>query len=66
MDDKYQYSFENKDIKVHGWVCNTPHVGFWVITPSYEDRNGGPTKLDLTSHAGPTSLAVSRLYNISL
>ncbi|KAG5607256.1 hypothetical protein H5410_028748 [Solanum commersonii] len=58
VDDKYQYSFENKDIKVHGWVCNTPHVGFWVITPSYEDRNGGPTKLDLTSHAGPTSLAV--------
>ncbi|KAJ8540138.1 hypothetical protein K7X08_026527 [Anisodus acutangulus] len=58
VDDKYQYSFENKDIKVHGWVCNTPHVGFWVITPSYEDRNGGPMKQDLTSHAGPTSLAM--------
>ncbi|XP_018629377.3 uncharacterized protein [Nicotiana tomentosiformis] len=57
VDDKYQYSSDDKDIKVHGWICNRPHVGFWVITPTNEYRSGGPMKQDLTSHAGATSLA---------
>lgn len=34
-------------------------MGFWVISPSYEYCNGGPMKQDLTSHVGPTSMAVS-------
>lgn len=59
MDDKYQYSCENKDNKVHGWICFDPPVGFWQITPSNEFRNGGPFKQDLTSHVNPTTLAVS-------
>ncbi|KAL6560863.1 hypothetical protein OROHE_006040 [Orobanche hederae] len=58
VDDKYQYSRENKDNQVHGWISCHPHVGFWVITPSDEYLAGGPIKQDLTSHAGPTSLAV--------
>ncbi|KAL3845111.1 hypothetical protein ACJIZ3_002514 [Penstemon smallii] len=58
VDDKYQYSCDNKDNRVHGWISNRPHVGFWVITPSDEFRAGGPVKPDLTSHAGPTSLSV--------
>ncbi|KAK4393937.1 hypothetical protein Sango_1864500 [Sesamum angolense] len=58
VDDKYQYSCDNKDNRVHGWICSHPHVGFWVITPSDEFRAGGPVKPDLTSHAGPTSLAI--------
>ncbi|KAL7143867.1 hypothetical protein ABFS83_08G220400 [Erythranthe nasuta] len=58
VDDKYQYSSDNKDSHVHGWISNRPHIGFWVITPSDEFRAGGPVKPDLTSHAGPTSLAV--------
>ncbi|KAA8546657.1 hypothetical protein F0562_003112 [Nyssa sinensis] len=58
VDDKYQYSSENKDNRVHGWVCSDPAVGFWVITPSDEFRVGGPVKQELTSHAGPTSLAM--------
>ncbi|KAL0379034.1 UNVERIFIED_CONTAM: hypothetical protein Sradi_3208900 [Sesamum radiatum] len=58
VDDKYQYSCENKDNRVHGWISSHPHVGFWVITPSDEFRAGGPVKPDLTSHAGPTSLAI--------
>lgn len=59
VDDKYQYSCEDKDIKVHGWICFKPPVGFWQITPSNEFRTGGPVKQELTSHVGPTTLAVS-------
>ncbi|KAH6821529.1 Rhamnogalacturonate lyase family protein, partial [Perilla frutescens var. hirtella] len=58
VDDKYQYSSENKDNKVHGWICSDPPVGFWQITPSNEFRNGGPFKQDLTSHVNPTTLAI--------
>ncbi|CAK9186564.1 unnamed protein product [Ilex paraguariensis] len=58
VDDKYQYSCENKDLKVHGWICMDPPVGFWQITPSDEFRSGGPLKQNLTSHVGPTALAV--------
>ncbi|KAL5556619.1 hypothetical protein UlMin_038855 [Ulmus minor] len=58
VDDKYQYSSNNKDMKVHGWMTFNPSVGFWVITPSYEFRTGGPMKQELTSHVGPTSLSV--------
>jgi len=36
-----------------------PAVGFWLITPSNEFRSGGPFKQNLTSHVGPTTLAVS-------
>ncbi|WOL18429.1 hypothetical protein Cni_G27224 [Canna indica] len=58
VDDKYQYSCENKDIKVHGWISFDPPVGFWQITPSDEFRTGGPVKQNLTSHVGPTTLAI--------
>ncbi|CAK9156014.1 unnamed protein product [Ilex paraguariensis] len=58
VDDKYQYSCDNKDNRVHGWISSDPQVGFWVITPSYEYRSAGPVKQELTSHTGPTSLAV--------
>ncbi|KAJ9187003.1 hypothetical protein P3X46_002503 [Hevea brasiliensis] len=58
VDDKYQYSSENKDNRVHGWICMDPPVGFWKITPSNEFRTGGPLKQNLTSHVGPTTLAV--------
>ena len=59
VDDKYQYSMENKELKVHGWVSADPMVGFWIISPSAEFRNGGPMKQNLTSHVGPTCLSVS-------
>ncbi|KAI4328110.1 hypothetical protein L6164_020494 [Bauhinia variegata] len=60
VDDKYQYSSENKDNSVQGWInfdSDSP-VGFWIITPSNEFRNGGPIKQDLTSHVGPTALSM--------
>ncbi|KAF3447274.1 hypothetical protein FNV43_RR12454 [Rhamnella rubrinervis] len=58
VDDKYQYSCNNKDIGVHGWISMDPPVGLWHITPSYEFRSGGPLKQNLTSHVGPTTLTV--------
>ncbi|PON85718.1 Rhamnogalacturonate lyase [Trema orientale] len=58
VDDKYEYSCENKDLKVHGWICKRPPVGFWQITPSNEFRSGGPLKQNLTSHVGPITLAM--------
>lgn len=59
VDDKYQYSLEDKENKVHGWISADPPVGFWMITPSDEFRTAGPIKQDLTSHVGPITLAVS-------
>ncbi|KAL9160704.1 hypothetical protein ABFS82_08G218200 [Erythranthe guttata] len=56
VDDKYLYTCDNKDIKVHGWVGSNPSLGFWMITPSNEFRTGGPLKQDLTTHLGPTVL----------
>ncbi|KAF1002549.1 hypothetical protein AG4045_001550 [Apium graveolens] len=58
VDDKYQYSCENKDNRVHGWISGDPAIGFWMITPSDEFRTAGPTKQDLTSHAGPITLSM--------
>ncbi|GMI67974.1 rhamnogalacturonan lyase6 [Hibiscus trionum] len=58
VDDKYQYSTENKDNKLHGWISDDDAVGFWIITPSDEFRTGGPHKQDLTSHVGPTALSM--------
>ncbi|TVU50723.1 hypothetical protein EJB05_02110 [Eragrostis curvula] len=60
VDDKYQYSLDNKDNVVHGWISSThPNpMGFWIITPSNEFKNGGPLKCELASHVGPTSLVM--------
>ena len=60
VDDKYQYSLDNKDNAVHGWITggggHPSPMGFWVITPSNEFKSGGPMKRELTSHVVPTSL----------
>ncbi|CAA7022744.1 unnamed protein product [Microthlaspi erraticum] len=58
VDDKYAYSMESKDIKVHGWISTNDSVGFWQITPSNEFRSAGPLKQFLGSHVGPTNLAI--------
>jgi hypothetical protein len=68
VDDKYQYSLDNKDNKVHGWVGagqGSP-IGFWVVTPSNEFKIGGPLKRELTSHVGPTSVTVSIMLSFLL
>ncbi|KZV49773.1 putative rhamnogalacturonate lyase B-like [Dorcoceras hygrometricum] len=58
VDDKYLYSCDNKDNKVHGWVSTDLGLGVWMITPSIEFKTGGPLKQDLTSHVGPTMLSI--------
>lgn len=58
VDDKYQYSKENRDNTLHGWISSNPGTGFWMITPSVEFRSAGPFKQELTSHAGPITLSV--------
>ncbi|XP_066357081.1 uncharacterized protein [Miscanthus floridulus] len=62
VDDKYEYSMDNKDNAVHGWITggggHPSPMGFWVITPSNEFKSGGPMKRELTSHVGPTSLTM--------
>ncbi|GAB2232019.1 hypothetical protein Drorol1_Dr00011039 [Drosera rotundifolia] len=58
VDDKYQYSYEDTDTKLHSWVSPDPPVGFWLIMPSNEYRTAGPVKQDLTCHVGPTSLVM--------
>lgn len=61
VDDKYQYSSESKDNRVHGWISSEstdPAVGFWIITPSYEFRTCGPVKQELTCHAGAIALSM--------
>ncbi|KAK7361048.1 hypothetical protein VNO77_03075 [Canavalia gladiata] len=62
VDDKYQYSSQNKDNKLNGWINfdskANESVGFWMITPSNEFRSGGPIKQGLTSHVGPTTLNI--------
>lgn len=66
VDDKYQYSCENKDLRVHGWISTDESVGFWQITASDEFRTGGPVKQNLTSHVGPITLAVSPHLTFSI
>ncbi|KAJ8440090.1 hypothetical protein Cgig2_025289 [Carnegiea gigantea] len=58
VDDKYEYSCEDKDLQVHGWICMDPPTGFWQISPSDEFRTGGPLKQNLASHVGPINLAM--------
>ncbi|XP_029127788.1 probable rhamnogalacturonate lyase C isoform X2 [Cajanus cajan] len=60
VDDKYQYSSEIKDDRVHGWITQDHFApeGFWIITPSNEFRSAGPVKQDLTCHVGPTVLSM--------
>ncbi|GMH24661.1 hypothetical protein Nepgr_026504 [Nepenthes gracilis] len=58
VDDKYQFSSDYKDNKVHGWISFNSSIGFWMIMPSNEFRSAGPVKQDLTSHTGPITLAM--------
>ncbi|KAE8675652.1 hypothetical protein F3Y22_tig00111650pilonHSYRG00253 [Hibiscus syriacus] len=64
-DEKYQYSIENKDNKLNGWISDDDVVGFWIITPSSEFRAGGLHKQGLASHSGATSLCSSQFISQS-
>ncbi|CAL0319286.1 unnamed protein product [Lupinus luteus] len=60
VDDKYEYSIESRNNRVHGWISTNSFepTGFWLITPSPEFRSAGPLKQYMASHVGPYSLSV--------
>ncbi|KAK6154641.1 hypothetical protein DH2020_008889 [Rehmannia glutinosa] len=64
VDDKYQYSMDNKDGGVHGWISSIPLLDSGSSSPAMNLRNGGPTKQNLTVHTGPAY--VSKAYNLWL
>ncbi|KAJ6999440.1 hypothetical protein NC653_010215 [Populus alba x Populus x berolinensis] len=49
---------DRRDGGVHGWISSGPVIGFWVVFPSHEFGNGGPTKENLTVHTCPPCLDV--------
>ncbi|KAJ6935080.1 hypothetical protein NC652_010167 [Populus alba x Populus x berolinensis] len=49
---------DRRDGGVHGWISSGPVIGFWVVFPSHEFGNGGPTKQNLTVHTCPPCLDV--------
>ncbi|KAJ0431951.1 hypothetical protein HanIR_Chr17g0854001 [Helianthus annuus] len=51
VDDKYQYTSENKDLMVHGWISHEPPVGLWQITLNNEFKSGWPLKRNLYSRS---------------
>ncbi|KAF9683364.1 hypothetical protein SADUNF_Sadunf04G0005800 [Salix dunnii] len=52
IDDKYQYSMDNKDGGVHGWISSGPIIGFWTTFPSHELENN----INLVTSTGLTLL----------
>ena len=50
ITDKYHFSADAGADSVHGWTGSASHLGCWVINPSFESENGGPTKQHNTAH----------------
>ncbi len=48
VDHKYRFSKYMKDTDVHGWAGKGK--GHWMISPTNEYVNGGPTSQELTVH----------------
>ncbi len=44
ITDKYHFYVDAGDHFFHGWTGTQSHLGCWVISPSNEAQNGGPTK----------------------
>ncbi|GMH18819.1 hypothetical protein Nepgr_020660 [Nepenthes gracilis] len=44
VDDKSEYSWNKKDLKVRRWRCTNPSIAFLQLTPGNEFRFGGPVK----------------------
>jgi len=59
IDDKYALSAMLGDHLVHGLTGRG--VGVWIVQPSREDINGGPTNQELTLHQTRTSPVLLRM-----
>ncbi len=59
IDDKYTLSAMQGDHLVHGLTGDV--IGVWVVQPSREDINGGPTNQELTLHQTRTTPVLLRM-----
>jgi len=50
VNHKYDYSTMLAQTPTWGWTSTEKKVGFWMINPSIEYMNGGPTQIGLTGH----------------
>ncbi len=50
VEHKYDYSAMFSQTPAYGWSSSKKNVGVWVINPSMEYINNGPTRIDLTGH----------------
>jgi rhamnogalacturonan endolyase len=50
VEHKYDYSAMLAQLPAYGWSSTKSHVGLWMINPSAEYLNGGPTHVDTTGH----------------
>lgn len=50
VEHKYDYSAILAQTPTWGWTSTKKHVGFWMINPSSEYINGGPTQVGNTGH----------------
>ncbi len=58
VHDKYLMSDFMGEHHVHGWVGDG--YGLWMISPSNEHQNGGPTSQELTVHQTETTPVILR------
>jgi len=56
LDCKYMYAANYWDLGCWGFASDRSKVGAWVVLPSHEYFNDGPTKQDLTAAVGTTLL----------
>lgn len=50
VEHKYDYAAMFSETPAYGWSSSNHGVGIWVVSPSLEYINGGPTKAELTGH----------------
>jgi rhamnogalacturonan endolyase len=50
VEHKYDYAAIYADTPAYGWSGTKKNVGIWVINPSIEYINGGPSMIELTGH----------------
>jgi len=50
VEHKYDYSAILAQTPTWGWTSTHNRVGFWMINPSFEYINGGPTQVGNTGH----------------
>lgn len=50
VEHKYDYAAMLAQTPTWGWTSTQAHVGIWMINPSAEYINGGPTQIGITGH----------------